>query len=236
MKILIAPDSFKGSLTAIQAAEIIERGIKRALASEIKKKEGNEEKLESNDEFYKADIKNNVEITKVPMADGGEGTVEAILIAAGGHVVTARALDPLGRDINSFFGILPDGTAVIEMAAASGLNLIKPHERNPLKTTTYGTGQLIKAALNTGCRKIIIGIGGSATNDGGVGMAQALGVKFLDKQGKEIGFGGNELSKIEHVDILGLDSRVNNAKFIIASDVKNVLCGPQGASAVYGPQ
>ncbi|MCR4429932.1 MAG: glycerate kinase [Tepidanaerobacteraceae bacterium] len=235
MKIIIAPDSFKGSLTALQAAEAIERGVKRALKDK-KETQNFTENMIYNGGLPDSDFKCDVEIIKIPMADGGEGTVEALITTLGGKTVTTRTLDPLGREIDSFFGILPDGTAIIEMAAASGLNLIKPGERNPLKTTTYGTGQLIKTALDKGCRKIIIGIGGSATNDGGVGMAQALGVRFLDKQGKEIGFGGGELARIEHIDISDLDSRVKAAQFIVASDVKNVLYGPDGASAVYGPQ
>ncbi|MDN5332685.1 MAG: glycerate 2-kinase [Tepidanaerobacteraceae bacterium] len=214
VKIVIAPDSFKGSLTSLAAANAIERGILKAASS--------------------TDVKVNVH--KVPMADGGEGTVEAVICAAGGRIVKTRVLDPLGRETNSFFGVLPDGTAVVEMAAASGLNLLKKEERNPMKTTTYGTGQLIKAALDYGSRKLIIGIGGSATNDGGVGMAQALGVKFMDAQGKNIGFGGGELSKIERIDVSGLDPRVKEAEIVVACDVKNVLCGPHGASAVYGPQ
>ncbi|WP_213950583.1 glycerate kinase [Tepidanaerobacter syntrophicus] len=214
MKVIIAPDSFKGSLSSIQAAEAIERGIKKAALA----------------------YSENVEVAKVPMADGGEGTVEAIISAVGGKIIPTKALDPLGRPIDSFFGVLPDNTAVIEMAAASGLNFLKEEERNPLKTTSYGTGQLIKAALDMGCENIIIGIGGSATNDGGVGMAQAIGVEFLDKEGKQIGFGGGELSKIYKIDISNLDGRVKNAKFTIASDVKNPLCGPEGASAIYGPQ
>ncbi|SHM64328.1 glycerate kinase [Caldanaerovirga acetigignens] len=214
VNILIAPDSFKGSLTSLQAANAIERGILKAASC----------------------VGVKVDVDKVPMADGGEGTVEAIICAAGGRMVRTKALDPLGRETDSFFGLLPDGTAVIEMAAASGLNLLKPEERNPMKTTTYGTGQLIKAALDYGSRKLIIGIGGSATNDGGTGMAQALGVRFLDAEGKEIGFGGGELSRIAKIDVSGLDPRVKEAEIVVACDVKNVLCGPQGASAVYGPQ
>lgn len=214
IEIVIAPDSFKGSLTAVAAADAMERGILKAAA--------------------KSGVK--VNIKKVPMADGGEGTVEAVISAAGGRIVKTQALDPLGREIESFFGLLPDGTAVIEMAAASGLNLLKPEERNPMRTTTYGTGQLIKEALNCGSRKLIVGIGGSATNDGGVGMAQALGVRFLDPEGREIGFGGGELSKIARIDASKLDPRVEEAEIVVACDVKNVLCGPQGASAVYGPQ
>jgi glycerate kinase len=214
MRIIVAPDSFKGSLSALQAANAIERGIQTA-ASKFGKK---------------------TTVIKIPMADGGEGTVSAIITAVGGKVTPTTVLDPLGRLIESFFGVLPDNTGVIEMAAASGLNLIEPGSRDPLVTTTFGTGQLIKAVLDAGCNNIIIGIGGSATNDGGVGMAQALGIKFLDKKNKPVGFGGGELGKIHKMDLSGLDPRVNTASFTVASDVKNLLCGPEGASAVYGPQ
>lgn len=201
-------------MTSIQAADSMERGALKAAAS----------------------FKKHIKIVKIPIADGGEGTVEAIIAAVGGKIGTATVLDPLGREIESFFGILPDKTAVIEMAAASGLNLISLQERNPLITTTYGTGQLIKAALDAGCKNFIIGIGGSATNDGGAGMAQALGVKFLDENNNQIGFGCRELAKIRKIDISGIDSRVSSCVFTVASDVKNVLYGPEGASAVYGPQ
>ena len=214
MKIIVAPDSFKGSLTSIQAANAIEKGIIGAAQT----------------------CREPVEVIKVPIADGGEGTVEAIITANKGEIVKTRVLDPLGREIDSFFGILPDNSAVIEMAAASGLNLLGDDERNPMKTTTYGTGQLIKEALDYGCKRIIIGIGGSATNDGGVGMAQALGVSFLDEEGNQIAFGGGELSKISKIDVSLLEPRIKDTVITIASDVKNPLCGPNGASAVYGPQ
>lgn len=181
-------------------------------------------------------INENIDTIVIPMADGGEGTTDAIVSANNGRIIKTRVLDPLGREIDSFFGLLPDNTAVIEMAAASGLNLVKSDERNPMKTTTYGTGQLIKAALDLGCKNIIIGIGGSATNDGGAGMAQALGAKFLDKNGDDIKFGGGYLSELDKIDISGFDNRVKDVNFVIASDVKNPLCGPEGASAVYGPQ
>lgn len=214
MRVVIAPDSFKGSISSNQAAAAVERGILKAAT--------------------KADRK--MDIIKIPIADGGEGTVEAIVTGAGGEIVPARVLDPLGREIDSFFGILPDRTGVIEMAAASGLSLIKPEERNPLITTSFGTGQLILKALEAGCTRLIIGLGGSATNDGGVGMAQALGVKFLDQNQQPVGFGGGELGKIAKIDLSGIDPRIARTTVIIASDVKNVLCGPDGASAVYGPQ
>ncbi len=214
MKIIVVPDSFKGSLSAIQAANAIERGIQNAAPRKEKP----------------------VEIIKIPMADGGEGTVEAIISAIGGRMVPATVLNPLGQATESFWGILPNNTAVIEMAAASGLNLIEPHLRNPLLTTTYGTGQLIQAALDNGCTDIIIGVGGSATNDGGVGMAQALGIKFTDENGSPLAFGGGMLDQLRHIDISGLDPRAKKARFTVASDVKNPLCGSEGASAVYGPQ
>lgn len=215
MRVIIAPDSFKGSLSAKQAALAMERGIQKAAVA--------------------IDLL-NPETVKIPMADGGEGTVQAIVEAAGGGIIEDDVLDPLGRRISSFYGILPDHTAVIEMAAASGLNLLKPAERNPLKTTSYGTGQLILSALKRGCRRFIVGIGGSATNDCGAGIAQALGVKLLDGDGREIGFGGGELAKVVKIDLSSLVPEIKTAQFTIASDVQNPLCGPQGASSVYGPQ
>jgi len=211
VKIVIAPDSFKGSLTAIEVADAIEQGIREI--------------------FPKA------EIVVVPMADGGEGTVQCLVNATGGKVLREEVINPLGKKINASYGILGDRkTAVIEMAEASGLTLISSEERNPLITTTYGTGQLMKSALNRGCKKMIIGIGGSATNDGGAGMIQALGVHLLDKQDKEIGFGGAELMNIHHIDISQMDKRISKLEILVASDVKNPLCGPSGATRVYGPQ
>ncbi|SHE85687.1 glycerate kinase [Thermoanaerobacter uzonensis DSM 18761] len=211
MKILIAPDKFKGSLSAFEVANNIEKGILKVFPKAV--------------------------IEKVPMADGGEGTVESLVDATGGKIIKTNVKDPLFRDIESFYGILGDGkTAVIEMAAASGLYLLKDYERNPMITTTYGTGQLIKHALDKGCRKFIIAIGGSATNDGGTGMATALGVKFYDKDGREIGLGGGELSKIYSIDISNLDERLKECEFIVACDVANPLIGENGASRVYGPQ
>ncbi|MGI6224849.1 MAG: glycerate kinase [Peptococcales bacterium] len=210
-KIIIAPDSFKGSMSAKEVCEAAERGVKSVLE--------------------------DVEIIKIPMADGGEGTVETLVDATDGKLIKINVLNPLGHEFETYFGILGDGrTAVIEMALASGLTLVPREHRNPLLTTTYGTGQLIKAALDHGCREFIIGIGGSATNDGGVGMAQALGVQFLDKDGKEIGFGGVNLSKLERIELGGLDSRIKESIFKVACDVDNPLCGPKGASYVFGPQ
>nr|WP_218623503.1 glycerate kinase [Thermoanaerobacter sp. CM-CNRG TB177] len=211
VKILIAPDKFKESLSALKVADSIEKGILKVFPKAV--------------------------IEKVPMADGGEGTVESLVDATGGKIIKTNVKDPLFRDIESFYGILGDGkTAVIEMAAASGLYLLKDYERNPMITTTYGTGQLIKDALDRGCRKFIIAIGGSATNDGGAGMATALGVKFYDKDGREIGLGGGALSKIYSIDTSNLDDRLKECRFIVACDVANPLIGENGASRVYGPQ
>lgn len=211
MKIVVAPDSFKGSLTAIDVAGGIEQGIR--------------------------EIFPEAEIIKIPMADGGEGTVQCLVNATGGKILREKVIGPLGEEVLASFGILGDRkTAVIEMAEASGLTLILEKKRNPLITTTYGTGQLIKAALEQGCEKMIIGIGGSATNDGGAGMAQALGVRLLDREGKEIGFGGRELQRIEKIDLDSIDPRIRTTQVLVASDVTNPLCGPRGASHVYGPQ
>ncbi len=172
-----------------------------------------------------------------PMADGGEGTVQALVDATGGEIITTGVTGPLGETVNAHWGILNDRvTAVIEMAAASGLPLVPPEKRNPLITTTYGTGELILAALDKGCRKLIIGIGGSATNDGGAGMAQALGARFLDAGGKELAPGGAALADLEHIDATNLDPRLAGFEVTLACDVNNPLCGPRGASAIYGPQ
>ncbi|MCG2821421.1 MAG: glycerate kinase, partial [Candidatus Atribacteria bacterium] len=211
MKIVVAPDSFKGSLTAIEVSDAIEQGIREVFPG--------------------------AEIVKIPMADGGEGTVQCLINAVGGEILREKVTDPLGGEVLAHYGILGDKkTAVIEMAEASGLTLVPENKRNPLITTTYGTGQLIKAALNQGCRKMIIGIGGSATNDGGAGMVQALDVRLLDKQDKEIGFGGAELMNIHHIDISQMDQRISKLEILVASDVKNPLCGHSGATRIYGPQ
>ena len=216
MKVIVAPDSFKGSLSSPEAARAIKDGILTAA-----ERRGIE-----------------AHVRTVPMADGGEGTVDAILAAAGGRLVSRQVMDPLGRKTHASFGLLSDSdrTAVIELAAASGLNLINSEERNPLLTTTYGTGELIRAALDEGSRKIIIGIGGSATNDGGAGLAQALGARLLDSGGQEIRLGGAALGRLARIDLAGLDPRLKLAEVVVASDVRNVLYGPNGAAAVYGPQ
>ena len=211
MKVVIAPDSFKGSLTALCAADAIELGLRRVFP--------------------------NAKFEKVPMADGGEGTVQSLVDATGGMVITERVLDPLGVEIDAQFGALGDGvTAVIEMAAASGLTLVPPDKRNPFVTTSFGTGQLIQAALDRGCRKLIIGIGGSATNDGGAGMAQALGAKLLTAGGKQVKWGGDGLSELVSIDITELDPRLAETETVVACDVNNPLTGKHGASHVYGPQ
>ena len=176
-------------------------------------------------------------IDKVPMADGGEGTVQSLVDATGGHIRTCRVLAPLENEVEAEFGILADGeTAVIEMAAASGLTRVAPQERNPLRATTYGTGQLIHAALEAGCRRLIIGIGGSATNDGGGGMAEALGISLLDVNGKQIPRGGGSLKQLRSIDVTGLHPAIRETETVVACDVNNPLTGPQGASHVYGPQ
>jgi len=211
LKVVIAPQGFKGNLTALQVSQAIDRGIRRVLP--------------------------DVVTSLVPMADGGEGTTQALIDALGGEMVPVEVTDPMGGRVLAHWGFLSDGvTAVIEMAVASGLSLVPPGKRNPLSATTYGTGELIRHALEKGCRKFIIGIGGSATNDGGAGMAQALGARLLDAKGEAIAFGGAALSSLEHIDVATLDSRLADCDILLACDVDNPLCGPNGASCVYGPQ
>ena len=211
MVILLAPDSFKDCLTAREVAEAISEGMKRVVP--------------------------HAHFSFAPMADGGEGTVESVIDATGGSLFRIQVKDPLMREIDSFYGITGDGkTAVIEMAAASGIELLKPGERNPWITSTFGTGQLIKDALEKGCEKILLGIGGSATNDCGAGMAEALGVRFAGSRGESIGPGGGSLDRVENIHMEGLDSRIKGARIKVACDVTNPLTGPSGASAVYGPQ
>ncbi|RKL63556.1 glycerate kinase [Thermoanaerobacteraceae bacterium SP2] len=211
MRIVIAPDSFKGSLSSKEVADAIELGVRKVLP--------------------------DVDIVKIPIADGGEGTVQTLVAAMGGEIIKTQVVGPLGETIESYFGVLNDKkTAIIEMANASGLPLVPIEKRNPLITNSYGTGQLIKAALDMGVDRIVIGLGGSATNDGGVGMAQALGVRFFDENGNDIGFGGGELSKISKIDMSGIDERIRKVRIEAACDVDNPLCGPNGASYIYGPQ
>ncbi len=211
MKILIAPDSFKESMSAVEAANAIESGILKVLPS--------------------------AQCIKMPMADGGEGTTEALVLATGGKLYRTQVLDPLGNEIDAQYGILGNNqTAIIEMASASGLGLIPLDQRNPLLTSTYGTGQLIQAALSHNITHLIIGIGGSATNDGGAGMFQALGGTLLDKYGKSLSYGGGALGDLDKIDTSGLDPRLNKVKIEVACDVTNPLTGEFGASHVFGPQ
>ncbi|CAM3626139.1 glycerate kinase [Rouxiella silvae] len=211
MKIVIAPDSFKESLSALEVAKAIESGFR--------------------------EIFPQAEYVKLPVADGGEGTVEAMVAATGGRVVEVEVTGPLGEPIKAFFGLSGDEKiAFIEMAAASGLESVPQARRNPLKTTSYGTGELIKSALDHGVQHCIIGIGGSATNDGGSGMVQALGAKLLSQDGREIGHGGGELIKLDKIDISGLDKRIKKCRFEVACDVTNPLTGDKGATAIFGPQ
>ena len=211
MKIIVAPDSFKGNMSAPAACSAIEAGI------------------------LKADKK--AKIFKIPLADGGEGTARAVTEAAGGEFINAAVHGPLGKKIKAEFGLIEKGrVAVLDLASASGLELLKPEELNPMKASSFGTGELIKAALDTGARELIIGIGGSATNDGGIGMLSALGFRFLDEKGKAAGEGGEALAKIAAIDPSDADKRLKGLSIKAACDVTNPLLGPKGASAVFGPQ
>lgn len=211
MKIVIAPDSYKESLTALEVATAIEQGFRQVFP----------------DATY----------CKLPMADGGEGTVQSLVDASGGEIIPCRVTGPLGEPVDAFFGLMGDGkTAVIEMAAASGLHWVPTAQRDPLVTTSFGTGELMIAALDHGVQHMIVGIGGSATNDGGMGMMQALGVNFLDNDHQPLGFGGGALSTLANIDMSALDPRLQNVTIEVASDVDNPLCGPHGASAIFGPQ
>ncbi len=210
MKVFIATDSFKGSLSSIQAAKRMKEGILRVFPEAV--------------------------IEYSPVADGGEGTVDTMIAAIGGEIRHHSVMKPNGGYTEAKYGVLSSGKAVIEMAAASGLPLVSPQERNIMNATTYGAGELIKAALDAGCRNILVGIGGSATNDGGVGMAQALGASFKDKNGKEIGFGGKALAEIVDIDLNGLDERLKETEITVMCDVTNPLYGENGAARIYGPQ
>jgi glycerate 2-kinase len=211
MRIVIAPDSFKECLTAASVAEAISEGIRRVFPE--------------------------AEIIRIPIADGGEGTVKALVSATQRRIIPTRSVDALNRPIQSFYGVLGDGeTAVIEMAAASGLEKLAPEERNPMISSTFGTGLLIKAAMEAGFRKIIIGIGGSATNDGGAGIAQALGFGLLNQKGKSIGSGGGALSEIQSISKTHVHALLQQTQITVACDVRNPLLGSSGATRVYGPQ
>lgn len=209
--IVLAPDSFKESLTAKEVCAAMERGILKANSS--------------------------VTCIHVPMADGGEGTMQSLVDAAGGTVHNVMVTGPMGDEVEASYGISGDGcTGVLEMASASGIHLVPSEQRNPLVATTYGTGELIKACLDHGVSRLLIGIGGSATNDGGAGMVQALGGKLLDAEGKELAFGGGELGRLARLDLSGFDPRLQQVKVEVACDVNNPLCGKTGASQVFGPQ
>ena len=211
MRILIAPQSLKGSLTAAEAGLAIAQGVQAV--------------------YPKA------EIVIVPIADGGEGTVQALVDATNGKIIQQTVTGPLGKPVPAFFGLMGDGsTAAIEMASCAGLPLVPPDQRDPRITTTYGVGELILAALDHGSRHFIIGIGGSATNDGGAGMAQALGAALLSRQGIQIARGGAALATLAHISTSTMDPRLQECTLEVACDVTNPLCGPTGASAVYGPQ
>lgn len=211
MNILLVPDSFKNSLTAQEVCESLTKGL------------------------LKADSTFN--IVEMPLADGGEGTLEVLVKATGGKIVEVETRDPLQRTIHAPIGILGDGeTAVVEMAKASGIELLEEYEKNPLLATTFGTGMLIEGALDHGCKKIILGIGGSATNDGGAGAASALGARLYDVQGIDITEGAAALHFLDHIDLEDFDARIKDTEFIVACDVVNPLCGENGATYVYGPQ
>ncbi|MGX8692978.1 MAG: glycerate kinase [Clostridia bacterium] len=211
MKVVVASDSLKGSLSSLQAGEAIREGVLRA--------------------FPDAEVKVR------PLADGGEGTVEALTLGMGGALQTVAVTGPLGEQRGARYGILADGcTAILEMSAAAGLTLVPEGERNPLYTTSYGVGEMIRDAIRKGCRRFIVGIGGSATNDGGVGMLQALGFGMLDAAGKQVAFGAQGLGQLARIDTDQALPELKNCRFRIACDVNNPLCGERGASAVFGPQ
>ncbi|TAK59211.1 MAG: glycerate kinase [Dehalococcoidia bacterium] len=211
MRVVVAPQEFKGSLTARQAADAIAAGVRDALP--------------------------DAQIDVIPMSDGGAGIVDAMLAARGGELVTTRVHDPLMRPVDAAWGLLDGGkTAIIEMAAASGLVLLSEAERDPLVATTYGTGELVRAALDRGCRRMIVGVGGSATVDGGAGAMQALGARLIDAGGRDLPPGGGPLAQLVRIDASRRDPRLAEAAIVVASDVTNMLCGPAGAAAVFGPQ
>lgn len=211
MKVVIAPQSFKGSISALDAARSMETGVRRVVS--------------------------DAETVLIPVADGGDGTLETLVEATGGDIRSTTVVGPIGKAVMAEWGALGDGkTAMIEMARTSGLALLSLDERDPLRANTYGLGEVIREALDAGFRSFIVGIGGSATNDGGAGMAQALGVRLMDEAGNDLPPGGAALAGLRRIDTSGLDERAVKAQFSVACDVSNPLTGPEGASAVYGPQ
>lgn len=211
MKVVIAIDSLKGSLSSMEAGKAIRKGI--------------------------LNVKPDAKVIVKPLADGGEGTTDALIEGLGGEKVYLNVTGPLGKEVTAYYGQIKESeTAIIEMASAAGITLIKREERNPLQATTYGVGEMICHAMECGCRNFIIGIGGSATNDGGIGMLEALGIRFLDKEGKSVGRGGAALSKIDMIDMLHVHPLLKECKFQVACDVNNPLCGENGATYIYGPQ
>jgi glycerate kinase len=210
MKILIAPNAFKGSLTAVAATQAIADGVRRVFP--------------------------HAKLVQLPIADGGDGTLDTIMATAGGEIISVPVMDPLGEGIDARFGLLPDGTAVVEMAEASGIRLISREQLNPMRTTTFGTGQLILAALDQGARRIIVGVGGSATIDGGAGMALALGVSLVDGLGDPIPFGAQGVLALDRISMSTRDTRIAQTEIIVACDVTNPLIGLEGATRVFGPQ
>ena len=211
MKIVIAPQGFKAGISGLAAAEAIARGV--------------------------AAVDPDAETVLAPVADGGDGTLNALVDATGGQVFTSTITGPLGQPLEARWGVMGDGsTAVIEMALASGLALVPQRRRNPRVTTTAGTGEILKEAMNRGYTRVIVGLGGSATNDGGAGMATALGARFLDSEGRPLPPGGSALARLDRIETQGLHPALGQATIIAATDVTNPLCGPDGASAVFGPQ
>lgn len=210
LRFVVAPDSYKGSLSSLQAGTIIAKAIR--------------------EQFPQA------EISVLPMADGGEGTMEALVSAASGKVVTLKAPGPLGEITDTAYGVIHQDTVILETALTAGLTMVPEEKRNPLHTTTLGLGEVMRAGLDEGYRKFIVGLGGSATNDGGMGMLRALGVKFKDRLGSELAGFGQDLAKVQSVDFSGLDPRIRECELIVASDVASPLCGPEGASLIFGPQ
>lgn len=215
MKVVVAIDSFKGSLSSMEAGQAIEEGVKR--------------------------VHQNAEVVVRPLADGGEGTVEALVEGMGGIFVTKEVTGPLGEKVEATYGIIESKdnlskTAIIEMSAAAGITLVSEESRNPMNTTTYGVGELILDAIERGCRHFIVGIGGSATNDGGVGMLQALGYDFLTREGKSISYGGNGLRELARIEETNVHPMLKECTFKVACDVTNPLCGENGSSAIFGPQ